>query len=486
MAGGGSHQRDMAAFRYGGQINEDLQYRVYGNHFEVGPNYDPTGQIDDAWRQGHFGFRADWEPGRDKSNVITVQGDHYLGTTDNSVIPTDPTLSDYLTGENLLVRWRHVYDEHSDWTLQAYYDNYTRIDALQSEVDKTFDVDFQYRFALGDRHSITCGASFRNVESHFPGGDQFVNWFPYPNLTTNYTSEFIQDEITLVEDRLTFTLGTKLEQNPYTGFEYQPTARVLWPPDRRHSAWCAVSRAVRTPERLEEQASLTLAQAGEIYDLPLYPRLYGNQNAEFGSNDLVSEALVAYELGYREQTTEQLSWDIATFYNVYDHLIVPPANEDLIFPEGSPFSRYILPMIYANGPAGDTYGVELAANYSVSKRWRLYCQYTLFEMHLTNNPQGFYSSDDPNNQVYLRSSWDLRENLEFDVMARYIDRLVVDQVPSYITLDARLAYRPRKHLELAVVGQNLLQNHHPEESASMFVFATQVPRGVYGTLTWRH
>ena len=45
---------------------------------------------------------------------------------------------------------------------------------------KTFDVDFQYRFPLGNRQKITCGADFRNVESLYVGGDQFTNWFPYP------------------------------------------------------------------------------------------------------------------------------------------------------------------------------------------------------------------------------------------------------------------------------------------------------------------
>ena len=92
---------------------------------------------------------------------------------------------------------------------------------------KTFDVDFQYRFPLTDRQKITCGAGFRNVESYYSGGDQFTTWFPYPYLTTNYTSQFIQDEIAIVEDRLTLTLGCKLEQNPYTGLEYQPSARLV-------------------------------------------------------------------------------------------------------------------------------------------------------------------------------------------------------------------------------------------------------------------
>ena len=188
------------------------------------------------------------------------------------------------------------YDDDTDWTFQTYYDNYMRSDALQTEIDRTFDVDFQYRFPVGDRHNITCGGGFRNVESYFPGGDQLGNWFPYPNETTNYTNQFVQDEIAIVEDRLTFTIGTKLEQNPYTGLEYQPTARLIWTPDHQHSLWGAISRAVRIPRASREQATISLLpQPADPF--PIVPRIYGNDG-------VVSEAVVAYELGYREQTTD--------------------------------------------------------------------------------------------------------------------------------------------------------------------------------------
>ena len=126
MAGGGSHERMLDAFRYGGQIGEDLHYRVYGKYFDRGPGLDPTGQIGDSWQQGRFGFRADWQPDRDKSNALTIQGDHFVGDTANSIIPMDFSTSERQTGENLLMRWRHVYDEDSDWTLQTYYDKFSR------------------------------------------------------------------------------------------------------------------------------------------------------------------------------------------------------------------------------------------------------------------------------------------------------------------------------------------------------------------------
>jgi iron complex outermembrane recepter protein len=349
-----------------------------------------------------------------------------------------------------------------------------RSDALQTEQVRTFDVDFQYRFPLTDRQKITCGAGFRNVDSYFPDGDTFVTYFPAPCFTTNFPSQFVQDEITLVEDRLMLTLGTKLEQNPYTALEYQPGARLLWTPDHRHSAWSAISRAVRTPMRAQDQISITLAP----YAPGIYPRAQGN-------SDTVSEALLAYELGYREQTTEQFSWDIAFFYNVYDHLVsVVPGPIPLPPPE-----PLVIPLIMGNGGRGETYGIELAGNYSLSQHWRLYAQYSFLQLQARAElPQTTESGNDPHNQVYLRSAWELRDDLEFDLMARYVDRLPDLDVPSYITMDARLAWRPQKHLELAVVGQNLLQARHWEYSgntASSPTYATEVPRGVYGTLTWR-
>ena len=146
----------------------------------------------------------------------------------------------------------------------------------------------------------------------------------------------------------------------------------------------------------------------------------------------------------------------------------------------------VLPLLYDNEAGGDTYGIEWFCNYAVSDHWRLYCQYSVFEMHLFNDPSNNYVDEDPKNQVYLRSSWDIRENLDFDMIFRYVDRLVADLVPSYATMDLRLAYRPRKHWELAVVGQNLLQEYHQEYQGGVTVYTTDVPRSVYGTVTWRH
>ena len=53
--------------------------------------------------------------------------------------------------------------------------------------------------------------------------------------------------------------------------------------------------------------------------------------------------------------------------------------------------------------------------------------------------------------------------------------------------DAQLAWRARKDLEISVVGQNLLDNRHPEFGTSPLVRSPLVEtrRGVHGKTTWR-
>jgi len=483
-AGGGTTEQFMSAVRYGGPIGDDGYYRIYGKQFDRGTFYSPDGRPDDAWRQGRFGFRSDMNLDREKTNTLTVQGDCYTGKSgfrDELITALPPYAQPFsgkeqVSGENVLTRLRHVFDEDSDWALQLYYDHYSRIGDVVSQNVRTFDVDFQYRFPLTERHKITCGAGFRGVHDDLPSLDDFAGHFVPPELTYNLTSQFIQDEIALVEDRLTLTMGTKLEQNYFTGLEVQPSARLLCMFDRRHSAWGAISRAVRTPARSDVDLVATF--------YPTEPGVFPRYEVSTG---VQSEELIAYEIGYRAQSTEKFSWDIAGFYNVYEHLIsVAPGAE---YPEDfPPPSHTIIPLYTVNDTSGRTYGVELFANWSISDYWRLYAQYTLLQIQLYD-PEQFYGVTDPHDQVYLRSSWNLSKDVEFDLIGRYVDCIPELDVPSYITMDLRLGWRPRKHLELAVVGQNLLQNQHQEfnsSSENLFTPITYVPRGVYGTITYRY
>ena len=71
-------------------------------------------------------------------------------------------------------------------------------------------------------------------------------------------------------------------------------------------------------------------------------------------------------------------------------------------------------------------------------------------------------------------------------MTRYVGGLSDLGIPAYVSLDLRLAWEPRKNLELSLVGQNLLDDRHPEFiSRSLNVQQTEARRGFYGKITFR-
>jgi iron complex outermembrane recepter protein len=486
-SGVGTEQRDYSSLRYGGSNGDDLHYRVYGKWFERGPEFNPDGLAYDQWRQGRGGFRTDWNASDE--DTFTLQGDCYNGYSgDQSVLPQfsapfyDIQHGDtHVTGENVLLRWQKVIDEKTDYALWMYYDRAYRqsIQYGYGEDRQTFDVDFQHRMPIGDRQELIWGFGYRNT-SDATQSSEFVSLVP-PHRSDYYISYFVQDQITLEEKHWFLTLGCRFEHNDYINFDYQPTVRLLWTPDDRHSIWGAVSRAVRTPTYAESNIRITSAPY-VVNDTPYYPMLLGNP-------DLQAEESIAYELGYRTQATERFSWDLAIFLQDYRQCITfVPAG----LPEPAPVGYY-LPQTFINEMTGKSYGFELASDYTVTPRWKLRGSYSFLVLDLAHVPDTdtaeVQEGQSPRNQYYVSSNWDLGNRWELNVIGRYVDSLPSINVPSYFVGDVRLAWRASKNLEWSVVGRNLLAGTaHPEFSTDPLLgtVRTEVEQEVYTQLSWRH
>ena len=496
--GGGTEERGSGQFRYGGKAGEDLYVRVYGKGFEREQQFSQEGDTNDGWRSGRGGFRLDWlKPG---PNTLTLEGDFFrsvAGRTDSRPTTNAPPFfyrnveNEVTSGSDFLARWSHEVDQDSNWQLQAYWDRFERrtTSGLFAFGANSFDLDFQHQLALGERQKIVYGAGYRLNDLSFQGstsdGALVNNAFAVgPALTqrnTQLLSVFVQDQIMLVDERLRLTLGSKFEHNDYTGFEYQPSGRLLWTPTPRQSAWFAVSRAVKTPTLLENEIQVGLLPGG-----------IGGTNfiRTLPNSNLSAEELLSFELGYRAQPTDKFSFDLALFYNEYDNLVVPvPGAQIPGFPTAATSTT---PLTRDNQMHGESYGVELGTNYRLADWWRVSGAYTFLSMQLHRTAAGVSvaaEGQSPQNQVHLQSSWNLSRHAEFDLIGRWVDKLpgFAPAIPAYYALDARLAWRPRKNLEFEVVGQNLLDSHHPESGSSPLVKAplVELRRGVYGKVTWR-
>jgi iron complex outermembrane receptor protein len=487
----GSTERGLGTFRYGRAYGTDLSFRVYGKFFDRDNAVFPNGaEASDHWRISRGGFRVGWEPS--SANSLTLQGDIYDGIAGATyAFPTvSPPYFELVEGEtavsggNLLTHWTHLFSPTSDASFQVYYDRTERRGALEREDRNTFDFDFQHRYDASWRFELLWGLGYR-LSNDKNYGEPHALMVP-KSRTDDLYSAFAQVDIAVLKDRLSLILGSKFEHNDYTGFEFQPNGRILWTPHRDHTLWAAISRAVRTPSRVEygSQISWYTTPPLSLANPTPYPvvlTLVGNPEYE-------SEVLLAHEVGYRFRPEERVSIDLAAFYNTYDKLRITQRRDPIPnFAEGF----VTIPIEFTNNLEAETYGLELALDWYLSRNLRARAGYSYLQMDLqpigetTDTVHVEADGDVPRHQFALQTAADLPKELSLNLQFRYVEALPHLAVDSYVEMDARLGWRVFTSIEVAVVGRNLLHDSHPEFKSELSNVYTEVERDVSVSLVWR-
>jgi iron complex outermembrane receptor protein len=491
VSGAGTEERGFTGIRYGTTLSDRTHVRAYGKFFARDDQATATGDpATDPWHQARGGMRVDHSAGN--GDLLTLQGDFYQGkyreraTSPTLTAPFSSTsdLKGQVTGGNLLGRWTHELSPTSGFTLQLYYDRSERATPQLAEKRDIADIDFQHHLAVATRHNLVWGLGYRFTNDQLLNS-QNIQLVPASRVLSLW-SGFVQDEITVVPKTLTLTLGSKIEHNDLSGLVIQPNGRLRWTPTDHQTIWASVSRAVRTPSRAEDDIRInhsTTPPSVATGGLPALSTFTGNRG--YGN-----EKTLAYELGYRNQLTATVSADITTFYNNYKDLRTVEPGTPSVQTAPSPLHLQV-PLNLGNKLRAETYGIEAVVEWRPMEWWRIQPSYTYLFMHLyTDRTTSPTASDakgqSPAHQVSIRSLMSLPHNIELDLWGRYVDRLTTGQVPSYLTLDLRLGWRPTKQLEFSLVGQNLLDNHRPEFSETILPSTpTEIQRSVYGKVTWR-
>jgi iron complex outermembrane receptor protein len=320
---------------------------------------------------------------------------------------------------------------------------------------KTYDIDLQHRFPFSKRQQILWGGGFRLADDNTTGSPALSFTPAHTNLPL--VAGFVQDQIAIVRDRLLLTIGTKLSNNHYTGFEIQPSGRLAFTPNTHNTIWAAVSRAVRVPSRFDVDESLPAITTPD--------------------RKFKSEKVIAYEIGYRVEPVKRLAVSLAGFYNQYTDLRTINAN-----PNAPP------PLIFTNDQKARTWGIEVSANYWMFDWWHLRMGYTYLGKKFTAlspavvKGADVFESLDPHHQTMLQSVVDLPKNIQLDVTARFVDSLtiwpLIPGVSQYFSVDFRVGWQYKK-LEFSIAGKDLLTPRHIEFGVS------QIPRSIYGRIVCR-
>ncbi len=446
-----------AGMRYGGRAGAG-HFRIYGKYDRydsgqvLGPDQSrnegllPIGdEAQDDWQRGQLGGRLDHPLG---GGQLTVLGDGYLGRLGQTRIITTggaPPAADEdevaVHGANLGLRWRRALGERAELTLRGYYDLTFRSDASFKETLNTGSFDAQASHRLGDvrTYKLTGGLSYR--VSHDDTATRGAFALDPAARTLDWIGAFAQCEAELIDQRLWLTAGSKVEHNDFTGLELMPSVRALLRPAAAVSAWAAVTRAVHLPSRADSDATVEAA--------PGMVNPIGNPNLD-------AEVMWAYEIGGRWLVRNWLSIDLAGFTQSYDR-----------------FFRLL--DTSENKGTAVVYGAELAANWQVTSPLLVRLQYALMRGDLeADTGMGPMDMDGllggiPQHQLSVRGALRLGRKWGFDLAGYYMSSahmvgLPVGEIPARFRLDARALWHVLDRLSVELVGQNLTDPVHLEET----------------------
>ncbi len=483
----GDQDKSITEARYGGQTESKDAYRFYVKKaVRAGlDRADGVGSNNDGIKQDRAGFRYDISSIKDSS--ITVHGDAFSGVAQNYFSAlTNPTKNDKDSkGMNLVVNWNKKLSNKSNFILNSYLDYDQFSIPILKRAARTFDVDFQHFYNFSKENQFIWGVGYRQIMDHI--NESEVNG----NLPLHYSSSkrndqwfsgFIQDKIGLIPDKLYLTLGTKIEKNDFTGFEYQPNARLSYYPARNQTLWAAVSRSVRTPTRGESDVTIRTGSSATVVSQ--------------GSPAYGIEQLIAYEAGYRIKPTSKTLLDASVFYNDYSKLRTLESNN----PNG------VTPVL-ANLGSAESYGFELTGKWQAMDNWKLEVNYDHLNLftHVSSastddTKQVLRNSDSlsnaegqsPRDQIKLKSFYNITPKLEFDNILYYVGGLnkgvtnTTAGIPSYITWDTRLGYLMTRNLDLSIGIRNLMDQVHSEFKGALYNRQTVVGRTYYLKMVWQY
>ncbi len=406
------------------------------------------------WSQA--GFRSDIFLSSRQS--LTVQGDYYQGYEDEMRIPELKNTID-VTGHNVLARYHHELEDNSTAVLQVYVDYTESEDDFFTDIREIYDVDFTHNFSL-TRQEFLWGMSYRQINNRTQHTGNLGRFALSPEKRTDETSSFfIQDEISLVEDTLFLTIGSKFENNDYTGSESQPNMKLAYHYDDNTFFWGSLSKAISIPSRTQADAYLDF----NAFNNSCSPLLGFINDPELGciiaigSTELKANVLYAKELGYRQKLNNAITIDNTVFMHDYRQ-----------HSGGTQLIDYL-------------WGYEGVINYKVDNSWSLEASWSyhrgkdnLTEKEVNNIPR---------NTGFFSSYYTLNEKIDLDLSYYYTGH--TNSQENTQRVDFRIGYRPTTSVELSLVGTNLLDSKYTEGILEVKRANTNIERAIIGKISYQ-
>ena len=480
------------SLREGFRLNAATAMRVYAKYQDQGNYGIITDTGSDGWSSRLVGSRLDWQ-GPD-GGTLTLIGElrslRVVGKTEFPLLgpPYLAALQETQRsrGGNFSAHWVQPAFSSGEISVLATYEQIDSTKIAAGEDRATYSLDLQLTLLRGSRHEVITGLTYREDRDLLTESE----WMHYrePHGRTTFTGVYLQDEISVLPDRLLVTVGSKFERNSLSGWEIQPSLRAILRTTKTQRLWIGISRAARTPSRDEREGDLFGYSYPPSAQVPLPLAIHG-----IGSPDLDAEHVTAFEIGHRYAPNPRVSFDLALFYNRYDDL--RGTNYGAPAFSVTPVPHFEQPVFITNSLFGTTHGGDFTVRWqplpSVKIEGSVAAVRTALKQYQPTNPPdqsiAGRAGSTPKQEYKLRIQWDPLPHWSLDIALRHFDKLPGPMLPAYTGLDARVAWRPRDDWEIDLIGRELLDPMHGELSKN-FIGAQvrETARSIFLRATYRH
>lgn len=471
--GTGSMERGYAEARYGGMIGAETALRISAKYSDWKSTMDSTvaGHFQAPYVTRSIAMRVD-------SNLTSADTLMASGQLTSSIFGEMEPIPQYVPPYVALLsfrysegsaffnsKWSHVNSETSDYSLRLSYTYEHAGRGGDTGWSNSLEVEFQDHFQPFESHDVVWGLAYKANFMHI--GSSLAISATRADVTQDVVSGFLQDDISLIPSQLRATIGTKVEYNNFSGFDVEPSARLIWTPNDKTSLWAAVSRAARTPTMAEHY----MLHLWGVIPNPVDPTFPPIELMVTGNREFKSETVTTYELGYRLNPLDNVSLDLAAFYNDSSGLLSVEYGAQAF--ALTPVPHVTQALIMGNYVRAHAVGFELSGEWQPTQGWRLRGSYAYWNGNAAKDGGDRATTNlttlgqVPRNQFSFRSSADLPGDLETDITIRYVGALTYTSIGAYMAVDARLGWRPSESFDLSVVGQNLIGPPHTEFNATI-------------------
>jgi len=472
-------------FRYGNDIGNKGSYRIYGhakhaNASKKGARLKPN----DTTKQYSFGIRADYTPNDELSGLFqgdvthSKLGQNYRGvvdaTNENIAFSDDLKRID----SRMMARLEHRISGNANQMLQVSWLKQNGSQAYIKEHFESIDIDYQMNF-IYQSLQFDWGLNYRYntisfAQSVFLDSDKDLdNLQQYGGL--------IQAQYNFTPDTLDFIIGTKLDHNDLTGWENQPSARLVYKPIENHLVWSAISRSVRIPTLIEFNDNFKLNGTKVIDVLGTSTGLVAIDEyriATFlnGNDKVKSENYISHELGYRFSDNDW-SMDFSAYNTRGKNVAVINLNTHFeqflpalaLFRSGEiPQAAQALTTTQINLDLISV-GKTTTKGFDVVLSWQpmdtlsteLGYSYTDFKYSLPYDTSSVVGFDSTNRQLFAKANYTLFNGHSLFSTLR-VENSNAYNTDNYAALDLTWNWQINQQWSTALSGKNLLASSHIE------------------------